>query len=57
MSLNDPMYSKPARLNIPSKTQTLKNLRQLKKDLKRGTGIPDVDAVLSEAVNLLLKGK
>lgn len=43
MSLNKPMYSKPAYVKVKTKTQLRKELAQLRKDLKAGLKGPDAD--------------
>ena len=41
--INPPKYSKPARPNIPTKTQLRKELAALKRDIKKGLNGPDAD--------------
>lgn len=41
--INPPKYSKPARPNIPTKTQLRKELAGLKRDIKKGLNGPDAD--------------
>lgn len=41
--INPPMYSKPARPNIPTKTQLRKELAALKRNIKKGLNGPDAD--------------
>jgi hypothetical protein len=50
--INPPMYSKPARPNIPTKTQLRKELAALKRDIKKGLNGPDADIyrMMSEAL-------
>ena len=41
--INPPKYSKPARPNIPTKTQLRKELAALKRNIKKGLNGPDAD--------------
>lgn len=43
MSLTKPMYSKPAYVKVPTKTQQKKELAALKRDIKKGLNGPDAD--------------
>jgi hypothetical protein len=44
--INPPKYSKPARPNIPTKTQLRKELAALKRDIKKGLNGPDRELFL-----------
>lgn len=55
MSLTKPMYSKPAYVKVPTKTQMKKDLAALKRNIRAGLKGPDADLyrMMAKALDII----